>query len=122
MSSDQPPSSPENLRELIAQLTTGEAEPLPAEESWEQMIARIHVIQRIHRITAETFDYFLEVLPPRWMRGNYFAFAEGQDPLQLFWSGRAANQSEEHFTRRLTNDEIVRFCRLSGLPLDYGAY
>ena len=78
---------------------------------------------RIHQITEEVFDYFLEVLPPRWMRGPYFAFAEGADPLQLFWfRQRQESEDTEHFTRKLTDEEIDQFCKLSRIPRDYGGY
>lgn len=110
----------DNLREFLLQLSSGESGPLPTEESWSEMIARIQVTQRIHEIRADTFDYFLEVLPPKWMRGHFFAFAEGQEPLQLFWN--AADSADTFFTRRLTEEEIDQFCRLSGIPRDYGCY
>ena len=55
------------------------------------------------------------------MNGSHFAFAEGQDPLQLFWArGRGVGESADYFTRRLSDDEIARFCRLTGLPQNYG--
>lgn len=104
----------------MLKLMSGQAEPLPVGEAWTDMIRRIHVEGQIHRITEETYDYFLEVLLPRWLSGRAFAFAEGQDPLQLFWY-RGQDDAAEHFTRRLTDDEIDRFCRYVRLPRDYGA-
>ena len=96
---------------------------MPADESWEQMIQRINVTGRIHQITEEVFYYFLEVLPPRWLRSSQFVFAEGADPLQLFWMRRAQiAQPEMHFTRQLIDAEIDEFCRLTRLPRDYGGY
>ncbi len=68
MSPEHLPSPPATLQDFINRLTTGEAEPLPSTETWEQMIERIHVAGRIHRITEEVFDYFLEVLPARWLQ------------------------------------------------------
>jgi hypothetical protein len=123
MSQEQSRSQSETLQDFIGRLTTGDSEPIPADETWEQMIQRINVAGRIHRITEEVFDYFLEVLPPRWMRGNHFAFAEGADPLQLFWSRRAQSaQSDEHFTRQLLALEIDQFCHLTRVPRNYGGY
>jgi hypothetical protein len=122
MPSENPTADGETLRDFISRLTTSDAEPIPESESWEQMIARIHIPQHIHCISEEIHDYFLEVLPPRWMRGPYFAFAEGQDPLQLFWTQSSAEQTDEHFPRQLTDDEIDAFCRLTELPRNYGCY
>jgi hypothetical protein len=123
MSLADQPQAPQTLRSLMQQLTVGDADPLSENETWDQMIDRIHVESRIHRISADTFDYFLEVLPPRWMSGSYFAFAEGQDPLQLFWERRhAAGESVEYFTRRLTDEEIDQFCRLTRVPRNYGSF
>jgi hypothetical protein len=105
----------------MATLTTGEAESLPENEAWADMIRRIHVAGQIHRVTEETYYYFLEVLPPKWMNGRAFAFAEGQDPLQLYWF-RGRDPDYEYFTRQLTDEQIDRFCRYVRLPRDYGAY
>lgn len=121
MESDDTPTGPENFQTFMLGLTTGDAEPLQKNEPWPDMIRRIDVAGRIHRVAEETYWYFLEVLPPKWHSGPAFAFAEGQDPLQLFWS-RGVHEQSEYFTRRLTDDQIVRFCRLVRLPLDYGAY
>jgi hypothetical protein len=123
MSPDISNSQTETLKDFIVRLTTGEAEQMPNDETWERIINRIHVTGRIHQITGEVFDYFLEVLPPRWMRGPYFAFAEGSDSLQLFWFRRRQESADtEHFTRKLTDDEIDHFCKLSRIPRDYGGY
>ncbi len=105
----------------MLKLMTGDAGPLPANETWPDMIRRIHVASRIHRVSEETYYYFLEVLPPKWMNGRAFAFAEGQDPLQLFWF-RGRDPDLDHLTRQLTDDEIDRFCRFVRLPRNYGAY
>jgi hypothetical protein len=121
MSIEGQPPAVDTLRTLITSLTVGEADPLPEAEAWPSMIERIHAVGRIHRISAQVYDYFLEVLPPRWMRGNYFAFAEGQEPLQLFWS-RDTGHSADYLTRHLSPDELEKFCRLAGLPSDYGSY
>ena len=36
-------------------------------------------------ISEETFFYFLELLPPRWMNGSMFTFGEGSGLFRLFW-------------------------------------
>lgn len=43
----------------------------------------------------ELFYYFLGVLPPVWMKGPSFGFAEGQDLITRFWAedGRYFAQS-----------------------------
>ena len=123
MSSEHSPAQSETLTGLLTKLSAGNADQMPDVETWEQIIRRIHVTGRIHRITEEVFDYFLEVLPPRWMRGPYFAFAEGADPLQLFWfRERQESEATEHFTRKLTDDEIDQFCKLSRIPRDYDGF
>ena len=89
---------------------------LPENETWEQMIQRVHVPGRLHAITEETYWYFLEVLPPKWMDRRYFAFAEGQEPLSIFWQ-----QQNDFYCRRLTQEETDQFCEASGLSKHYGS-
>ena len=84
-------------------------------EEWEQTIERTHVTGRVHEITEETWFYFLEVLPPKLLRGRWFAFAEGQEPLTIFW-----RRNGIHYCRRLTEEETDRVCAASGLPRNYG--
>lgn len=52
---------------------------------------------RIVAIDEEAWWWFLEVLPPRWMSGNAFAFAEGYDRFRLFWQ-----RGDEYFVRQLS--------------------
>lgn len=100
---------------LYRDLTIGDAVPRPEPEEWGDTIERIHVTGRINEVTEETYWYFLEVLPPKMMRSNFFAFAEGQEPLTLFWESNG-----KHFCRRLTEEETTRFCEASGLSKNYG--
>ena len=88
---------------------------LPEEEDWPALIQRISVPGRINEITEETYWYFLEVLPPRLFNGNEFCFAEGDEPLRLFWFRQG-----RHFCRQLTPEETHHVCDASGLPRDYG--
>lgn len=96
----------------VAALRQAEAVPRPDGEDWKAMIDRMRVPGRIAEIDAATFRYFLEVLPPKYQCGNLFAFAEGAEPLLLFW-----RRGREHFCRQLTWDETVAFCRLACISL-----
>jgi hypothetical protein len=87
---------------------------LPDNEDWSGLIQRISVPGQINEITEETYFYFLEVLPPRLFNGNQFCFAEGSEPLRLFWRRKG-----RHFCRQLTWDETRHVCDASGLPREY---
>ena len=107
------------LRELIARLKQGTAVPLPAHEDWSGMIARISDPGRVCEVAGETYDYFLDVLPPRWMGHGGFAFGEGADPLRLFWAANTPH-GRQYFCRQLDEAETRQFCRLAHLPLTSG--
>jgi hypothetical protein len=110
------PATGETLHDLLGSLTTGVPiiEQIENEE-WPNVIARLQVEGRIAEVTEEVWYYFLEVLPPKLLRGNWFAFAEGQDPLKLFW-----RKQGRHYGRQLTWEETHRLCDATGLPKDYG--
>lgn len=97
---------PRSLWAFIEILTNGEiqsasdADPLWFEEG------------TIAQIDEKTYWYFLELLPPRWMDGNWFAFGEGTGPFRLFWQDK-----DEYFGRELTDSETRTFCELSGTSL-----
>ncbi len=97
-----------NLAEFVAYLRQAEIVPRPEGEDWKAMIARIHVTGVIAQIEEETYWYFLEVIPPKYMNGDLFAFAEGAESLKLFWT-----RDGKHFVRPLTFDETQEFCRLA---------
>jgi hypothetical protein len=86
--------------------------PVPCSDDWRTHVEHISVPGRVVEITADQFDYWLSVLPPRWMRGSHYCFAEGAEPFRLFWRDR---ESRHYFCRQLTWDESVRFCRLAGI-------
>ena len=67
---------------------------------------------RIAAVTEEHFYYWLEVLPPKFMSGSFFCFAEGAEAFRIFWRDRG-----QHLARQLTWDETVTFCRLARIPL-----
>jgi hypothetical protein len=109
------------LGELIARLKHGVVVPRPDGEGWKGMIDRITADGRVCEIDGETYDYFLDVLPPRWMgMGNGgFAFGEGADPVRLFWAANTPD-GRRYFCRQLTDAETVLFCRLARIGRSSG--
>ena len=106
----------ETLNDVLVSLTQGvPVSEQPEGEEWSAAVERMSVADRIAQITEETWYWFLEVLPPKLLRGNFFAFSEGQEPLKIFWRRRG-----QHFCRQLTWEETWRVCEASGLPRDYG--
>jgi len=69
---------------------------------------------RIIEINEETYWHYLEVLPSHWFDAWRFCFAEGMEPLRLFW-----RHGRRHFCRQLTWEETHRFCDLAGIRRDY---
>ena len=63
-------------------------------------------------IDGETYLQYLELLPPRFMRGSLFTFGEGSGNFTLFWQ-----QDERHFARQLSRPDTDTFCQLSGTRL-----
>lgn len=80
-------------------------------EAWSAMIVRIRRTGIVHEIDEATYQYFLEVLPPVWIGAGGFAFAEGNEPVRLFWS-----EGPVFRVRQLTAVEHATFCALAGLP------
>jgi hypothetical protein len=87
-----------NLTEYVKDLKAGPVAPLPATEEWKDHVHRISVPGRSAEITDSHFRYWLEVLPPKWMHGGDFCFAEGAEPLRFFWEDEAGRL----FCRQLT--------------------
>lgn len=110
------------LKELLAQLKSAEIVPRPDNEEWAPLINRISTPGIIAAIEEETYFQFLECLPPKFQRGSLFAFAEGAEPLRLFWAKRNPLGPEgqaHYFCRQLIWDETQEFCRLAGLSFPY---
>jgi hypothetical protein len=105
---------PANLQDFLAEVRTAPIVPRPPNEDWAGMIARTAQVGVACVIDEETYDYFLEVLPPKYM-GRGFAFAEGAEPLRYFWHVKPAS----YFCRQLTWDETQDFCRLAGISLPW---
>src|SRR3989304_1552194 len=105
-----------NLSDLLTSLTSGvPISEQPDGEQWPDVIVRLHVEGRIAELSEEGGYYFSEVLPPKLLRGNWFPFAEGQEPLKLFWRGQG-----RYYGRQLTWEETHRLCDATGLSRDYG--
>jgi hypothetical protein len=102
------------LGEFVAFLRQAELVALPAGESWKDMIERIHRTGLVHFVDEETYTWFLECLPPKYQTGGFYAFAEGAEPLTLFW-----RREEQFFARRLTDLETAEFCRLARIPIPW---
>lgn len=100
-----------NLSAFLAALRSAPIVPRPQGEDWSALMARTAQPGVVCRIEEETYDYFLDVLPPKWM-GSGFAFAEGAEALRWFW-----RTGGECFCRQLTWDETREFCRLARIPL-----
>jgi hypothetical protein len=63
---------------------------------------------RIVQVTEATYDFYLDALPPRWMRGIAFCFAEGMEPYRLFW-----RKDDHYFLRQLSWDETHHFLKIA---------
>lgn len=73
-----------SLTAFIQYPKVGDALPLPDREGWSDMIRRTSAPGATCQVAEETYDYFLDVLPPRWMSREGFAFGEGADYLRHF--------------------------------------
>ncbi len=103
----------QSLREFLrAYCSVTFAVARPVSESWQNMIARIRPLGRVSVVDEETFDWFLECLPPKEMFTGGYAFAEGAEPLRLFWK-----QKGLCYARQLTWEETQEFCALAGIPI-----
>ncbi len=60
---------------------------------------------------SKYFEY-LDVLPPRYMHGDLFAFGEGAGNFILFWV-----VARRCFAHQLSADDTETFCRLSHVAL-----
>ena len=67
---------------------------------------------QVCEIDEKTYWYYLELLPPRWIDGNWFAFGEGAGRFRLFWQVK-----DTYFARELTDEETRTFCELSHVAL-----
>ena len=96
--SDTQLASCTTLRGLLEALKRGDDNPAPWLE--EGLVSQI---------SEEAYFEYLEMLPPRWMRGSSFIYAEGSNAFLLCW------QHNAFFARQLTEAETARFCVLAGI-------
>ncbi len=95
------------LAELLHTLTSGEAVPVADDVPWFE-------VGRICELDEEAYFYWLELLPPRWIRGNYFCFGEGTGPFRLFWQKR-----DRYFGRELSQEETELFATVARVSLHH---
>jgi len=110
------PDGETDLDKFLSPLTVeSNATPQPHDEPWAATIERISDPDRVAEISEETWWYFLEVLPPKILEAQWFGFAEGEEPLRIFW-----RSGGKHYCRQLTEEQSMRIHALSGLPEEYG--
>jgi hypothetical protein len=103
------------LAEYLARLKAGAASPLPPDGvDWADHVRRVSPEGQVAEVFQEQYDYWLEVLPPHWMCGAHFCFAEGAEAFRLFWKNPATGR---HLARQLSWEEALHFCELAGIPL-----
>lgn len=98
---------PETLRDMIRELREGPIEPHTRYATAFQAACNA-AAGMIVEIDEDTFDWFIDVLPPQYCTPGFFAFAEGAEPLRMFW-----RKGERYFVRRLSWDETRKFVRLA---------
>lgn len=100
-----------NLKDYLAHLKQAPVVlAMPGESDWKAHVDDISMPEQIVQVTEEDYYYWLEVLPPRWMRGSHFCFAEGDEAFRLFWQ-----EGNSYFCRQLSNDETLFFCSLASI-------
>ena len=96
------------LSQFISQLTKKESVPFVSD------MDRDNVCEFppgwVVPITEEIYFWFLDLLPPRWMSGADFVFAEGGNTLRLFWQERGG-----YYGLEMTEEESDTFAKLPGL-------
>ena len=98
---------------MLLELTNGAA--IPQSSDWKAFMAQLDSRQVIE-IDEATYTHFLEVLPPIAITGAYFFFAEGQEPLTIFWLRKG-----RYYARRTTWNETGALCRECGINARYWA-
>lgn len=63
-------------------------------------------------VTEEVYWYYLELLPPRWMRSSDFVFVDGAGKILYFWElGRGTEK--KYFGLQLSEEESQTFYELA---------
>lgn len=86
--------------------TTREDSQSPA---WSELLAALDTGDPCW-VSPSVYDYFLEVLPPRWMSGSTYVFTEGVDAPTLF-----QHREDRYLAQRMSWKEIREHL---GLPSD----
>ena len=63
-------------------------------------------------VGEETYLQYLDMLPPRYLRGSLFAFGEGSGCLTLFWLAAG-----KHYAHHLSQADTESFCKVAGVSL-----
>ena len=99
------------LSNYVQELTTGEAIPMPTHEAWEAMIERVESASGLTaEIEVEDYQWFLEILYPRFILGNCYCFVESLGLFRLFWK-----RDGRYFTRRLDRQQTQSLSFLAGI-------
>jgi hypothetical protein len=85
-------------------LRTNAVHLLPEKEAVKRLLPRISLPGHIREVTEDTYRHFLEALPPKWIVGSDFCFAEGTQLPRLFW-----REKGRCFARQLGRDEWKAF-------------
>ena len=101
---------PQGLWAFINTLALVDSEPLSSID--DDQTPPWYETGKVFEIDERTYWYFLNLLPPRWMDGDWFAFGEGAGSFRLIWKIR-----DTYFLRELTQDETWTFCKLSRVAL-----
>ena len=85
-------------------------------EHWAKIIAGLDSGQEV-RVPDWVWEYFLEVLPPKWMGRGCFIFAEGAEP-PTFFGGSSGDRRAQRFA---SWPVLQMHLRSYGVRLDLGA-
>lgn len=91
---------------LRDRLRTDDARPFNSDDSapwWEEGVTV--------EINQALYLEYLNLLPPRYIDGDLFAFGEGAGNFVLFWS-----EAKRYFALQLSLEDTETFCRLTYAP------
>ncbi len=94
---------------LRKRLRIDDAQPLASEESPPWLENGVAV-----EIDAAKYFEYLDLLPPRYIDGDLFAFGEGEGNFVLFWS-----DAKRYFAHQLSIEDTEDFCRLSCVSMQF---
>lgn len=96
-----------SFAQFLSELTSGPVTAVAGAQSCHAATCTLAEGQTIE-VDEEVFDYFLDVLPPRYQGRGCFAFAEGAEPFRFFW-----RRGGKYFCRLLSWAETQEFLRLA---------